>query len=688
MEMFSRKIVSLVLSAILFLSLAVGLTPVHAADGQSASIGKSAQQPSGEIVIKFKEETGLPYQDGAEKALKASRNAAHTNVLADLNGLELNRLFSSLNAKTQLSNSSETSVFHQYFTATVPKGTDVAALLAKLNKSPLVETAYEAPTNISDPALPYAPNSTPVQPNDDPLYPNQTYGQAAPLGIDAPYAWQFEGGDGKGISYVDVEQGWALNHEDLAAHNIVALPGILMPTSASHGTSVLGVISAVDNTIGHVGLANKAKPIINSWRRLDGSSNIAEAILTSVPALNRGDVILIEVQSTSSTSNGAYVPMEVFPAEFDAIRYATDQGIVVVEAGANGSVNLDTYQDWNGKYILNKNSPDFKDSGAILVGAGSADVPHERLYFSSYGNRIDSFGFGHSVHTLSATDLSSTTGYTTSFSGTSSASPIVTAAVISLQGIAKAKYGVTFSPHEIRELLRNPAYNTSSANPAADQIGHLPNLRNIIDNMPAPSAVSDTEAPSAPVQLAAANVTSSSVDLSWSASTDNIGVTGYDIYQDGVKIAVTPSTSYTVSGLAASTTYSFTVKARDAAGHVSAASTALAVTTTAPPLQGQTFEVTVPANTPLGADIYLYVHGLNNSWSVNDPAYKLTRKANGTYSISLNVPIGTTFHFNLSRGTWGSMETSSGGGYVGPRAHTVTSSTQLTQVTVARWGDL
>ncbi|WP_182914186.1 S8 family serine peptidase [Paenibacillus sp. 1011MAR3C5] len=686
--MLSRKIVSLVLSAILVLSLAVGFTPAHAADGQSASMGKAVQQPPGEIVIKFKEEAKLPYQDGAEKALKATKNAAHAGISADLNGLELNRLFSSLNAKTQLSSSSQTSVFHQYFTAAIPKGTDVKALLAKLNKSPLVEAAYEAPTNISDPSPPYAPNSTPVQPGDDPLYPNQAYGQAAPLGIDAPYAWQYEGGDGKGISYVDIEQGWALNHEDLTAHGVEALPSILMPTSAAHGTAVLGVISAVDNTIGHVGLANKAKPLVNSWRRIDGSSNIAEAIVTSVPALNRGDVILIEVQSTSSTSNGQYVPMEVFPAEFDAIRYATDQGIVVVEAGANGSVNLDTYQDWNGKYILNTTSPDFKDSGAILVGAASSSVPHDRMYFSSYGSRIDSFGFGHNVHTLSAIDLNSTTGYTTSFSGTSSASPIVTAAVISLQGIAKAKYGSTFSPHEVRELLRNPAYNTASANPAVDQIGHLPNLKYMIDHMTAPSAVSDTEAPSVPVQLAAANVTSSSAELSWSASTDNVGVIGYDIYQDGVKVGVSAGTSYTVNGLSASTSYSFSVKAKDAAGHVSAASAALAVTTSAPPLQGQTFELTVPANTPVNADIYMYVHGLNNSWSVNDPAYQLTRNSNGTYSITLNVPIGTTFHYNFSRGTWGSMETLSGGGYVGPRAHSVTSGTQLTQVTVARWGDL
>jgi chitinase len=94
----------------------------------------------------------------------------------------------------------------------------------------------------------------------------------------------------------------------------------------------------------------------------------------------------------------------------------------------------------------------------------------------------------------------------------------------------------------------------------------------------------DTTAPSAPSNLRTAATTSSSVTLAWNASTDNIAVTGYDVYR-GTTLAGSTSNgvlTFTNSGLSASTTYSFTVKAKDAAGNSSAASTALSVTTLAP----------------------------------------------------------------------------------------------------------
>lgn len=98
------------------------------------------------------------------------------------------------------------------------------------------------------------------------------------------------------------------------------------------------------------------------------------------------------------------------------------------------------------------------------------------------------------------------------------------------------------------------------------------------------AAPADTQAPSAPTGLASPSKTSSSVSLSWTASTDNVGVTGYDVYQGTALVgSTTGATTYTVAGLAASTAYSFTVKAKDAAGNVSAASGALSVTTDAPP---------------------------------------------------------------------------------------------------------
>jgi Carbohydrate binding module (family 6)/Glycosyl hydrolases family 16/Fibronectin type III domain len=91
----------------------------------------------------------------------------------------------------------------------------------------------------------------------------------------------------------------------------------------------------------------------------------------------------------------------------------------------------------------------------------------------------------------------------------------------------------------------------------------------------------DTTAPSVPGNLAVTGTTSSSASLSWSASSDNVGVTGYDVFQNGAQVTSVSGTSATVGGLAASTTYQFTVRARDAAGNASNQSGAVSATTAA-----------------------------------------------------------------------------------------------------------
>jgi chitinase len=101
-----------------------------------------------------------------------------------------------------------------------------------------------------------------------------------------------------------------------------------------------------------------------------------------------------------------------------------------------------------------------------------------------------------------------------------------------------------------------------------------------------PPPPTDTTAPSVPGGLRSTGTTSASVSLAWTASTDNVGVTGYDVYRNGTLAASVTGPAATVSGLAAATAYSFTVAAKDAAGNVSARSAALSVTTstgTTPP---------------------------------------------------------------------------------------------------------
>jgi len=104
----------------------------------------------------------------------------------------------------------------------------------------------------------------------------------------------------------------------------------------------------------------------------------------------------------------------------------------------------------------------------------------------------------------------------------------------------------------------------------------------------------DTQPPTAPTSLSSSSITLTSFTLSWSAATDNVAVTGYDVYQNGLKINPSniTSTSFNVSGLTAGTTYSYFVKAKDAAGNESTASTTLNVTTSAP----DTEPPTSPAN--------------------------------------------------------------------------------------------
>src|SRR5262249_5686619 len=134
--------------------------------------------------------------------------------------------------------------------------------------------------------------------------------------------------------------------------------------------------------------------------------------------------------------------------------------------------------------ILNRDpaNPDFRDSGAIIVSAATSAAPHTRLVWAPHGKRIDCYAWGENVNTCSSDSGGATTTYTTAFSGTSSASPIVTGAAIAVQGLAEAALGSRFSPRQLRAILSDPATCTAPAPTETTLMGVLPNLRGIIDN--------------------------------------------------------------------------------------------------------------------------------------------------------------------------------------------------------------
>ncbi|MCF6411538.1 immunoglobulin-like domain-containing protein [Pseudalkalibacillus salsuginis] len=90
----------------------------------------------------------------------------------------------------------------------------------------------------------------------------------------------------------------------------------------------------------------------------------------------------------------------------------------------------------------------------------------------------------------------------------------------------------------------------------------------------------DETAPTAPTNVEATAVSESGVELSWEASEDNVGVTGYTVYRDGEKVGTTTSTTFQDTGLTDATTYEYTVTAVDAAGNISEASEPVSVATT------------------------------------------------------------------------------------------------------------
>ena len=162
------------------------------------------------------------------------------------------------------------------------------------------------------------------------------------------------------------------------------------------------------------------------------------------------------------------------------------------------------------------------------------------------------------------------------------------------------------------------------------------------------SSTPDTIAPTQPVITGASNITSTSFSLNWNASTDNVGVTGYDVYKNGVLFGSTSGTSLLITGLTANTQYQMTVKAKDAAGNISTASSALAVTTTNTPPASSNIALNKPvlASSTQGGGSYSPAYTVDNntltSW-----------KSNGTGTQWLYVDLGTVSSITSIVTKWG-----------------------------------
>ncbi len=353
---------------------------------------------------------------------------------------------------------------------------EVEGLVDQLNEFPSVEIAYAAP--FPEPAAIVGPAT--LTPN---FQSQQGYLGPAPAGVDANYAWTKTGGSGYGVIILDIEEAWRTTHEDLPSPPYYTNGTQTSdPVWRNHGTAVVGEMVGKDNGLGVKGIAFSAR---YGWVSVFSQST-SSAIANAAAAISSGNMILIELHQLGPTEPGCgcsgsqcnYVPMEWSQDVYDAIKAATTGGKSVIEAAGNGTSDL------NSSVYAKKFYRTFRDSGAVLVGARES-TNGQATCFTNYGYRVDVNAWGWSVVSTGYGNLynggTEDSWYTNNFSGTSSASPIVTGSAACIQGasFSNPPY-ITRTPSEIRlRLMSNASWDWTNTK----FIGPQPNLRGALDQL-------------------------------------------------------------------------------------------------------------------------------------------------------------------------------------------------------------
>jgi serine protease len=361
-----------------------------------------------------------------------------------------------------------------WFDVDVPGGAeDLARVLNALNACPEVEIAHPAPL-VAPAVLPAGAAASFVEPTGldgsrtttPDFTARQEYLGLPPTGLNAGAAWAQAGGTGEGMKFIDVELCWTGDHEDFDYTHCFFIGGAPQNSAyETHGTAVLGEILGQNNGFGINGFSPAVRYGVEAILESE-HPNVPHRFQDAVDHLSPGDVWQIELQVISPT-----VPMEYVQVNYDVIWTSVwGRGILCLEAGANGSNNLD---DPSFQGIFDRN---VRDSGAIMVAAGG---PYDRMasWFTNYGSRMDAHAWGESITTTGYGDLYNggtlQRRYTATFSGTSGATPMVCGCALCLQGIARAQLGTPLPPETIRSIITDTGV---PAPPQPKYIGPRPDL--------------------------------------------------------------------------------------------------------------------------------------------------------------------------------------------------------------------
>lgn len=433
--------------------------------------------------------------------------------------LTQNQLLGLVNRAKQLDPNYQPPNFLTFFAIPCPSPVDPNALATVLS-SPLWANMVERAYVEGKPSDRFPSVSNPNQNVDyGSMRADTNFLRAAPEGIDAASAWTNAGGDGSlgNLKFVDIESAWGFSHLDLPStaidqtllfglqHHYYDAQGIY---SDDHGTGVLGIVAAMNNSLLSLGITPNLSTIkvASYWvyEQNKYTPRRQEAISMAINSMSDGDVLLLEMQMDDSLiPSFKNLPVEYDYATFAIIQLGTKNRRIIVEAAGNGGYDLDNtpyvYTPW-----LVRATEDL-DSGAILVSGATWTLPHvpvpvvdapsQRVH--NYGSRIDCYAWGENIYTTGSGNSFQT------FGGTSGASAIIAGAALAVQGISSARFGGSrLTPREMRNKLcgltiSGSNSNTMSGGGTSDKIGVMPNLKAIIQNLNTlPEAP-----PSAPVNL-------------------------------------------------------------------------------------------------------------------------------------------------------------------------------------------
>jgi thermitase len=356
----------------------------------------------------------------------------------------------------------------------------------------------------------------------------------------APSAWDVTIGS-PAIIIAILDTGTDCSHEDLAAHCVTGWNMYDNNSDSSdvnnHGTWTAGTAAAVgDNGLGIASPCYNCKIMPIRIANASGSSDYSTISNALIYAADHG----------AKVANISFGPLGGGVLG-SAEKYFMDKGGVVVISAGNSS--------------LNHSAAD--DPYAIMV---SGIDPNDALYsWSDYGSDIDLAAAG------CVTSSTRGGGYS-NVCGTSFSAPTVSGVV----GLIFSK-NPSLTGYQVRNILKS---NTNDIyTPGFDIYSGFgtPNMLAAV-NAAGVGPIPDTIPPSAST-LNGSATSATKIDLSWSPSTDNVGVVGYNLYRNGSKLTTVAGEAYSDTSVSQSSTYSYYVTAYDLAGNNSTSSNTVSITT-------------------------------------------------------------------------------------------------------------